>query len=115
MDPIIIRGVHPAATVSVTTAILRIFGASTWTGLVAAADRRRKRNGVIVTNTSTSDPIFVSLIDADQALTSTVSATNYTRRIGPLECETFLVDQGVDLAVVRPTGSAANVTAQEIY
>jgi hypothetical protein len=115
MDPIIIRGVGTASTVSVTTAILRIFGDSSWASTVNPANRRRARNGVIVTNTSTADPIFVSLIDADLSTSGTVSSTNYTRRIGPLECETFLVGQGVDLVVVRPTGAAANVTAQEIY
>lgn len=94
----------------VTTAVLRVLGASAWTGETTNGAEARL---ISLTNQGTTNSLYVSLVAVGASLLGAVSSTNYELMLGPGESLVrHLVPAGFDLCVVRGAGSE-DVRAQE--
>jgi hypothetical protein len=99
-----------AASQAVTTAPLRVLGATNWTLATAngAVDRL-----ISLTNHDTSYALYVSLVAVGASLTGAVAADDYELQLGPGDSLVrFQVPAGFDLVVVRGAGTG-DVRAQE--
>lgn len=96
--------------VAVSTTVLRVSGASSWTGATANGAAPRL---VSLTNQDTTNALYISLVAVGASLTGAVATTDYELMLGPGESLVrHLVPAGFDLCVVRGAGSG-NVRAQE--
>lgn len=96
--------------VAVTTTVLRVNGASSWTGAgVNSANRRI----VCLTNLDTANPAYFAFVAVGVTTVGAVSSTDYLFKLDPgASLLNHPIPAGFDLCVVRSSGSG-NVRAQE--
>lgn len=95
----------------VTTTVLRIGGASSWTG---ASTNGASKRLIDITNLSSAYTAYLTLITNAASTVGAVSSTRYAFKLGPGEAVLrYEIPAGYDLAVVRATGGSGEMRMQE--
>jgi hypothetical protein len=102
--------VGEGGSLAVSTTVLRVLGASSWTGATTNGGTDRI---IRVTNCSTALDAFLVMVAVGEGLTGAVSSTDYSIRVGAGQKEDVYVPAGYDLAVVRGSSSTEKVRARE--
>lgn len=101
----------PAVPVAVSTAVLRVLGATSWTGATTNGAKKRK---ISVTNHSLSLYAYFDLIVVGGTLTSHISSVNHRFALAPGgSLLDIVLPAGYDLCVVRSATSSETVSARE--
>ena len=99
------------AQVSVSTSILRVGGASSWTGQWT---RPHNLAQIDVANNDAALTVYLVCDTAGAAIGSQVSTTKFIRKLGPGESGSFFVGQKADLFIVGTVGRLAAVKHQRL-
>lgn len=97
---------HSRSRVTVSTTVLRVGGASNWTGALFDAASLAEV-GMSVCNNDAANTVYLAFGTRGAAVTGAVSATDYDFKLGPGVSVPVLLAQNQDLFVVAPAGDAA--------
>lgn len=100
-----LKGVDPTSA-TVTTSVLRVNGASSWTGLDPNSGQQRYCD---VTNVSGSD-IYIKKQAATTTLSGSVSSSSYNYLLQAGQTLTTVLAPGYDLAVISASSSVVFCT-----
>lgn len=101
--------------VAVSTAVLRVLGATSWT--LASSANAQARRWVSLCNLSTSEKAYVKQVVADAALTGAVATTSYDFQLAPGDSLIrYDMPAGYEFVVIRGAVSTDKVRAwEELY
>lgn len=94
------------ASQSVSTSVLRVFGASGWTGADPGAGQQR----TVTLCTCSGSALFVQVIDQSAALPGSVSGIDYLVTLSAGQTAVFRLAAGQALAVVSAGTSVVRAT-----
>lgn len=96
---------------AVSTTVLRVLGASSWTGATTNGAVSRT---VLVANCSSSLHLYAKLVQVGASLTGAVTSSNFEVDLPPLQTYIAQVPAGYDLCVVRGSSSSDVAYAREV-
>lgn len=95
-----------------TTTVLRVLGASSWTG--ARANSGNTDLWVVITNNDATNPLYVQSNTSATSTTGAVSSTAFQSKITAGNYDQFRVPAGSDLFIIS-SGGTVNATATAYY
>lgn len=103
--------IHTHQTQTVTTTVLRMFGASSWTGLVPNGFGQSRFE---VTNISGSN-VYLARVPAGAAVAGQVSTTDFSIVLSAGESAVIAMTSDYDIAIVSASSSQVRATpVQEV-
>lgn len=114
LSPAVLQLGTAPVSVAVSTSVLGIFRASSWSAATASPNANRHR-WIEVTNCDVLGGLdaYVDFVGAAGTLTGAVSSSDYFGDVPPTESRWFFVPNGYELVVVRGSTSTAKVKAAE--